>query len=160
MDGKESREDEHNRFQRIFNKIDVNRDGKITVEELHLMMKNEGYSYSMEDIKQIIASVDGNNDGRIVFSEFSFFMRKIKSGAVAMVETEKSDPVKDNELYQAFKLFDADGDGFVSLEEFTRAMETLELETETLKIKNLFQELDGNNDDKVDFYEFVRLFQR
>ena len=40
-----------------------------------------------------------------------------------MVETEKSDPVKDNELYQAFKLFDADGDGFVSFEEFTRAME-------------------------------------
>ena len=28
--------------------------------------------------RQIIASVDGNNDGRIVFSEFSFFMRKIK----------------------------------------------------------------------------------
>ena len=28
--------------------------------------------------RQIIASVDGNSDGRIVFSEFSFFMRKIK----------------------------------------------------------------------------------
>ena len=54
MDQKESREDEHNRFQRIFNKIDVNKDGKITVEELHLMMKNEGYSYSMEDIKLVL----------------------------------------------------------------------------------------------------------
>ena len=40
-----------------------------------------------------------------------------------MVETDKSDSVKDNELYQAFKLFDTDGDGFVSFEEFTRAME-------------------------------------
>ena len=28
--------------------------------------------------RQIIASVDGNNDGRIVFNEFSFFMRKTK----------------------------------------------------------------------------------
>lgn len=54
MEGRESREDEHNRFQRIFNKIDVNKDGKITVEELHLMMGNEGYSYSIEDIKLVL----------------------------------------------------------------------------------------------------------
>ena len=60
MDGKESREDEHNRFQRIFNKIDVNKDGKITVEELHSMMKNEGYSYSMEDIKLVLYKPFGN----------------------------------------------------------------------------------------------------
>lgn len=73
---------------------------------------------------------------------------------------DKNDPVKDNELYQAFKVFDSDGDGFVTLEEFTRAMKTLGLETEIQKIRNLFQELDGNNDDKVDFHEFVRLFQR
>ena len=92
---------------------------------------------------------------------------------------DKTDHVKDNELYQAFKVFDIDGDGFVTFEEFTKAMQvylifdltftldlvpnflkTLELETETHKMKNLFRELDGNNDDKVDFYEFVRLFQR
>lgn len=86
-------------------------------------------------------------------------MRKTKSEAKAM-EMDKNDPVKDNELYQAFKVFDSDGDGFVTFEEFTRAMKTLGLETETQKIRDLFQELDGNNDDKVDFYEFVRLFQR
>ena len=38
------------------------------------------------------------------------------------MEMDKNDPVKDNELYQAFKVFDSDGDGFVTLEEFTRAM--------------------------------------
>jgi len=96
------------------------------------------------------------------------------------MEMDKTDHVKDNELYQAFKVFDTDSDGFVTLEEFTKAMKvclcfdlmhtldfksekfikTLELETETHKMKNLFRELDGNNDDKVDFYEFVRLFQR
>jgi len=95
------------------------------------------------------------------------------------MEMDKTDHVKDNELYQAFKVFDTDSDGFVTLEEFTKAMQvclifdlmhtldlvrkflkTLELETETHKVKNLFRELDGNNDDKVDFYEFVRLFQR
>lgn len=76
------------------------------------------------------------------------------------MEMDKTDHVKNNELYQAFKVFDTDSDGFVTLEEFTKAMQTLELETETHKVKNLFRELDGNNDDKVDFYEFVRLFQR
>ena len=54
MEKLESREDEHTRLQRTFNKIDVNKDGKITVEELHLMMKNGGYSYSMEDIKLVM----------------------------------------------------------------------------------------------------------
>ena len=38
------------------------------------------------------------------------------------MEMDKNDPVKDNELYQAFKVFDSDGDGFVTFEEFTRAM--------------------------------------
>ena len=54
MEGIESREDEHIRLQRIFNKMDVNKDGKITVEELHLMMENEGFSYSIEDIKLVL----------------------------------------------------------------------------------------------------------
>lgn len=54
MEGRESREDEHVRFQRIFNEMDVNKDGKISVEELHLMMKNEGYGYSIEDIKLVL----------------------------------------------------------------------------------------------------------
>jgi len=36
---------------------------------------------------------------------------------------DKTDHVKDNELYQAFKVFDIDGDGFVTFEEFTKAMQ-------------------------------------
>ena len=38
------------------------------------------------------------------------------------MEMDKNDPNKDKELYQAFKIFDSDGDGFVTFEEFTRAM--------------------------------------
>ena len=38
------------------------------------------------------------------------------------MEMDKTDHVKDNELYQAFKVFDTDSDGFVTLEEFTKAM--------------------------------------
>lgn len=46
-------EDEYNRCRREFDKIDVNKDGKVTVEELHLMMTSKGYSYSVEDIKLV-----------------------------------------------------------------------------------------------------------
>ena len=49
MEKLESREDEHTRLQRTFNKIDVNKDGKITVEELHLMM-NKSYSSSDPEV--------------------------------------------------------------------------------------------------------------
>ncbi len=57
-------------LREIFIHVDKNGDGRVTAEEFNKAMQNTTTSYSEEKIKEIISTIDTNNNGWIDYNEF------------------------------------------------------------------------------------------
>ncbi|XP_008809156.2 probable calcium-binding protein CML18 [Phoenix dactylifera] len=54
----------------FFAMFDLDKNGRISVEELHLVLKRLGEKCSVQDCAQMIRSVDSDGDGSVNFEEF------------------------------------------------------------------------------------------
>jgi calcium-dependent protein kinase len=102
------------------------------------MSKIYPFGEAESKVNEIIEEVDFNNDGTISFSEF------------LTVTIKKEKLLSEEMLKRAFDLFDMDGNGYITVDEFKENM-PLEVETAEnwLEIVN---EVDSNGDGVVLFY--------
>ncbi|XP_029619465.1 calcium-binding protein 7 isoform X1 [Salmo trutta] len=70
---------------------------------------------------------------------------------------EESLPVLFPEIREAFKVFDRDGNGFISKQELGMAMRSLGYMPNEVELEVIIQRLDMDGDGQVDFEEFVTL---
>lgn len=59
-----------------FEMYDLDRNGRITAEELHLVLRRLGDACSVADCSRMIRSVDADGDGSVSFDEFKNMMTK------------------------------------------------------------------------------------
>jgi len=104
-------EDQIAEFKEAFNIFDKDGNGEITTKELGTVLRSLGQIPSEETLKQIIAEVDYDKNGTISFKEFLGLMEK------KLRENDTED-----ELIEAFKVFDVDGNGYISKHELKVVM--------------------------------------
>jgi len=135
-----------------FRDLDQNGDGKLTTEELRQMLLDCGQNASEEDAREIMDNLDHNEDGGIDFHEFCVFM-----GGTAGGESETPQQMEDN-LLNAFKMIDGDGDGYIDFKEFKAFLKTVEAnsakQTPDNEIEDTFNDADTNQDGKLGYAEF------
>jgi len=91
-----------------------------------------------------IADIDGN--GTIDFPEFlSLMARKMKD-----TDTEE-------ELIEAFKVFDRDGNGLISASELRHVMTNLGEKLTDEEVDEMIREADIDGDGHINYEEFVRM---
>uniref|UniRef100_A0A7S3NRC8 non-specific serine/threonine protein kinase n=1 Tax=Euplotes crassus TaxID=5936 RepID=A0A7S3NRC8_EUPCR len=127
----------------MFNSIDKNHDGYITLKELHKGLNST--DMDPKEIETILMSVDTDNNGAINFNEF-------------IASTLDVSIYKDyDKLEKAFKFFDKDCDGVIDEKELKESLAGGEFEHIDTKIfSNALEDNDINQDGKVDFNEFLR----
>ena len=130
---------------KLFNQMDKGGDGKITKAELLKGLSERYKSKTLEqDVEEIYKNLDMDNNGYIGYEEF------------VRAAVSKEYFVKDNVLRFAFRYFDKDDSGEITFDEienlFTQSIPDKTKVHETLK--NIIQEVDKNNDDKITFEEF------
>ncbi|CAN0880051.1 Calcium-binding protein CML42 [Linum grandiflorum] len=153
------------RLRRIFDIFDKNGDGMITVHDLNQALTLLGLDADFSELESTIkAHIKPGNEGL----EFEDFMALHQSLDDALfggqqhpqhdVDDEKMDQLtqEESDLSEAFKVFDEDGDGYISANELQVVLRKLDLPeaTEIDRVEQMIVSVDRNRDGRVDFFEF------
>ncbi|GAU11626.1 hypothetical protein TSUD_346180 [Trifolium subterraneum] len=139
-------EEQISEFLEDFSLLDKDGDGCITIEELGTAMRSLDENPTLEELQIMVNEVDTNGNGTIEFGEFLNFMaRKMK-------ETEAEE-----ELKEAFWVFDKDKNGYISSNELRSVLRTIGEKVTEVELEQMIKlaDLDGNG--LIDYQEFVRI---
>ena len=131
-------------YKEAFAVFDQDGNGTITVNELMQVMSNLGQKCSLEDAKKMIAEADSNKNESIEFGEFVEMM-------------QKSSTSQKDELERAFKIFDKDGNGWITHSELKQAMQEMGQELSDKEITEMIKSADLDNDEQINFEEFKKM---
>jgi calcium-dependent protein kinase len=137
---------------KLFNKIDINNDGKIAKEELYTglqsYLKLEGEKLR-EEVEIIFKNIDTDHNGFIEYEEF------------IRAAIDKEYFLKENFLRYAFNYFDRDGSGLITMDEVMKLFYNSDLNKKNREayeqLKQSFEQIDINGDGTLSFEEFCQM---
>ncbi|KAM0030362.1 putative EF-hand domain-containing protein [Helianthus debilis subsp. tardiflorus] len=137
-------------LQRIFQMFDKNNDGTITKHELNESLENMKIFISDEDLVRMIDKVDINNDGCVDLDEFGVLYKEIM---------DKQENEED--MMEAFNVFDQNRDGFIAVEELRSVLESLGLKQGKVvdDCRRMIMKVDVDGDGRVSFNEFKEMMR-
>ncbi|XP_041990435.1 probable calcium-binding protein CML44 [Salvia splendens] len=126
-----------NDLQKLFKRLDKDNSGRITISELHTLLHRIGIETTPEELQMLV----GRND--LDYADFLSFYEAIAKD-------------NDEDLWKAFKVFDVDGDGFISCEELKMALTKMGfMEKKSWEdFRDMIHVYDKNSDGLIDFDEF------
>ena len=119
---------------------------QISINEEIKKLKEEFDKIDKIRAENIFKEIDFNNDGSINFSEF------------LTVNIQKEKLLNEETLDRAFKMFDLDGNGYITIDELKKAM-PLEITTKA-GWKKLVSEVDKDGDYQISFREFKEMMEK
>jgi calcium-binding protein CML len=145
------------RLRRVFDLFDSNGDGELTAEEITSALDRLGLGGDKSEIMSAVSSfVPEGRDG-LLFEDFEKLHRSLGDsffgGSDEMQPNEESD---EEDMFEAFKVFDEDGNGFISAAELQSVLGKLGIaEAKSMaRVKEMISSVDQNSDGQVDFSEF------
>ncbi|CAI5790625.1 calcium-binding protein 5 [Podarcis lilfordi] len=137
--------DEIEELREAFDEFDKDKDGYISCKDLGNLMRTMGYMPTEMELIELSQQINMNLGGRVDFEDFVEMMTpKLLAETAGMIGLQ--------EMRDAFKEFDTNGDGEITLDELYQAMQRLMGERLTSReIADVVKEADVNGDGTVDF---------
>ncbi|RUS12987.1 putative calmodulin [Endogone sp. FLAS-F59071] len=130
---------------------DKDGDGVVTTVEFALTLKGFGVDIRGTAFEDLIQRADNDHNGSIDFGEFVNMMTMNRH---THVEEEPLDP-EEERLIQAFKEYDENGDGYISVEEFHKALTRAGQKVTLKDVEKLVSKVDQDGDGVISFMEFA-----
>ncbi|KAJ1385137.1 EF-Hand 1, calcium-binding site [Sesbania bispinosa] len=140
------REEQIGEFLEAFCLFDKDGDGCITIEELGSAIRSVDENPTLEELQIMMNEVDTDGNGTIEFEEFLNLM------ATKMKETEAEE-----ELKEAFRVFDKDQDGYISPSELRSVLRSIGEKVTEEELEQMIKEADLDGDGLLDYEDFVRM---
>ncbi|KAJ6832434.1 putative calcium-binding protein CML27 [Iris pallida] len=171
------------RLRRVFDIFDDNRDGEITIPEISLALDRLGLGPDdATELELTVSSFIRPDRAGLDFDDFqalhsalgdTLFGPGTGGDEFGLVEEDEaaadggdSDPstssaLEDADMEEAFRVFDEDGDGFISAKELQTVLSKLGLpEGKSMsRVHEMICSVDRNQDGRVDFGEFKCMMQ-
>ncbi|CAJ1018118.1 putative EF hand/EF-hand domain/EF-hand domain pair, partial [Leishmania utingensis] len=118
-------------FKEAFSLFDKDGDGTITTKELGTVMRSLGQNPTEAELQDMINEVDQDGSGTIDFPEFLTLMAR-----------KMQDSDSEEEIKEAFRVFDKDGNGFISAAELRHVMTNLGEKLTDEEVDEMIREAD------------------
>ncbi|KAF7640415.1 hypothetical protein Mgra_00000235 [Meloidogyne graminicola] len=129
-------------FAQAFKMFDKDGNGTMSIKELGVAMRTLGLNPTEDELLNMVNEYDVDGNG-IDFSEFCKMMKEMNK------ET-------DQELIRlAFRVFDKDGNGYITAQEFRHFMTTMGEKFSEEEVDEIIKEFDKDGDEQIDYEEFV-----
>ena len=109
-------------------------------------MRSLGQNPTEADLQDMINEVDTDDSGTMEFAEF-----------LAMMSSSGKDADIEDELKEAFRVFDKDGNGYISAAELRHVMTYLGEKLTDEEVDDIIGEGDVDGDGQLNYEEFVKM---
>eukprot|EP00450_Noctiluca_scintillans_P000703 CAMPEP_0194482798 /NCGR_PEP_ID=MMETSP0253-20130528/4573_1 /TAXON_ID=2966 /ORGANISM="Noctiluca scintillans" /LENGTH=499 /DNA_ID=CAMNT_0039322359 /DNA_START=67 /DNA_END=1566 /DNA_ORIENTATION=- len=148
---KQLTEDQLKQLRDVFQSLDVNQDGCLTIQEMRDGLARSNISDVPADLQQIMEHIDSDGSGEIEYNEF----------LAACLDRRLY--MKEDVCWSAFRVFDRNGDGKISKEELRQVLHDSSVQevagTAAASIEMLMNDVDRNGDGEIDFQEFFAMMK-
>ncbi|XP_071160671.1 calmodulin-like isoform X2 [Mytilus edulis] len=135
-------------FKEVFELFDKDGDGTITIKELDTVMRSLGQNPTENEVKEMVQKVDTDGNGTIEFPEF------LQMATDMMKSVDLADEVRD-----AFRLFDKNGDGYVTASELKTILSNNGEKISDEELDAMVKDADVDGDGKINYQEFVSMLE-
>ncbi|KAH7282016.1 hypothetical protein KP509_35G008400 [Ceratopteris richardii] len=150
-------------LQTVFSTFDENGDGSVSVTETSTILERLGMPASEQSIQSFLRRLLSSTKTHVKEDEFLALYETVCCYLERLDTSSSSSDLQyseDRDLLQVFRLFDRDGNGFITPQELQMVLSSLGF-PEAAKIDacvEMIARVDENGDGQVDFVQFKRLF--
>merc|ERR1712238_575254 len=133
-------EEQMEEIREAFGLFDGDASGAVGVRELKAAMRALGFEVKNEELKKMVADVDGDGNGTIEFAEF-----------LEMMTGKMGEKDSREDIEKVFKLFDDDNTNKISFRNLARVAEELQ---------EMINQADRDGDGEINLDEFYRIMKK
>ena len=134
-------------YKEAFQIFDKHSEGYISSNELGTIMSSLGFNISDEDLNEITNIYDNEQNNNMI--DFISFL--------GIISKKKGNIYKEEDLIDAFRIFDKEGNGKISSKELLYVMMSSGEDFNENYIRELISESSMEHDEFIDYQKFVKL---
>lgn len=136
-------------MQKVFNMFDEDKTGFISCDKFPSVMKELGAPYDEEELRSRIEDIDEHQSGKVNFRNFMKIVMPFME--------EESDEAMNDELKEAFRMYDKKGEGYITTQVLKEILKELDPKLTGDDLESIIDEVDDDKSGTVDFDEFMAM---